>query len=100
MPLAKYAATVRRRTICTCCGRVHAWVFVHALVELNGSDIDAVFLTFSLELSGECHTQDDWHASLKIAVTEVNFKLYSRGDWNVISQSLFDRLPVLQKQAC
>ena len=61
LPLAKYAATVRRRTICTCCGRVHALVFVHvhALVELNGSDIDAVFLTFSLELSGECHTQDD-----------------------------------------
>ena len=71
---------------------------VHAVVESDGSDNDADFQTFSLESSGECPNQDDWHASLKIAGTEVNFKLDSGADCNVISQSLFDRLPVSQKQ--
>ena len=35
---------------------------------------------------------------LKIAGTNVNFKLDSGADCNVISTSLFDRLPVAQKQ--
>ena len=39
---------------------------VHAVVESDGSDNDADFLTFSLESSGEYPTQDEWHASLKI----------------------------------
>ena len=69
------------------------------MVQSDGSDNNADFLTFSLESSGECPNQDDWHASLKIAGTEVNFKLDSRVDCNVISQLLFDRLLVSQKQA-
>lgn len=47
---------------------------VHAMLESDGSDNNADFLTFSLESSGECSNQDAWHASLKIAATEVNFK--------------------------
>lgn len=34
---------------------------VHAVGESDGSDNDADFLIFSLESSGECSTQDDWH---------------------------------------
>ena len=53
------------------------------IVHAAGSD-NADFLTFSLESSGECPTQDDWHASLKIADIKVNFKLDSGADCNVI----------------
>ena len=72
---------------------------VHVMGESEGSDNDADLLTFSLESSGEWSTLDDWHVSLKIADSYVNFKLDSRADWNVISQSLFDQLPVRHKQA-
>ena len=42
----------------------------------------------------ESPRQDDWHVMFKIAGTNVNFKLDSAADYNVISTSLFDRLPV------
>ena len=67
--------------------------------EWEGSDNDADLLTFSLESCGEWPTLDDWHFSLKMADDYVNFKLDSGDNCNVISQSLFDRLPVPHKHA-
>ena len=73
---------------------------VHAMAEETGdSDAGADLLTFSVESSSESPRQDDWHVMLKIAGTIMNFKLDSGTDCNVISTSLFDRLPVVQKQA-
>ena len=72
---------------------------VHAMAEETGdSDAGADLLTFSVESSSESPRQDDWHVMLKIAGTIMNFKLDSGTDCNVISKSLFDRLPVVQKQ--
>ena len=71
---------------------------IHAVAESEGSDNEADLLTFSVESSDECPSQDDWHVSLKIADTRVNFKLDSGADCNVISKSLLDRLPVGPKQ--
>ena len=71
---------------------------IHAVAELEGSDNEADLLTFSVESSDECPSQDDWHVSLKIADTNVNFKLDSGADCNVISKSLLARLPVGPKQ--
>ena len=72
---------------------------VHAMAEEpDDSDAGAVLFTFSVESSSEWPRQDDWHVMLKIAGTNVNFKLDSGADCNVISASLFDRLPVAQKQ--
>ena len=65
---------------------------------MEGSDNEADLLTFSVESSDECSSQDDWHVSLKIADTNVNFKLDSGADCNVISKSLLARLPVGPKQ--
>ena len=70
----------------------------HALAESEGSDNEADLLTFSVESSDECPSQDDWHVSLKIADTSVNFKLDSEADCNVISKSLLARLSVGPKQ--
>ena len=67
--------------------------------ETDDSDAGADLLTFSVESSSESPRQDDWHVMLKIAGTNVNVKLDSGVDFNVISKSLFDRLPVAQKQA-
>ena len=73
---------------------------VHAMAEETGdSDAGADLLTFSVESSSESPRQDDWHVMLKIAGTIMNFKLDSGTDCNVISTTLFDRLPVVQKQA-
>ena len=47
-------------------------------------------LTFSVESSGECTSQVEWHVSLKIADTSVKFKIDSGAYCNVISKSLFD----------
>ena len=67
---------------------------VHTLGELEGSANDAYLLAFSLESSvNKYSSQDDWHVSLKIADTCINFKIESEADCNVIYQSLFDRLP-------
>jgi len=63
-----------REYVCRKRMRDSARKIIHAVVESDGSDNNADFLTFSLELSGECSNQDAWHASLKIAGTEVNFK--------------------------
>jgi len=71
---------------------------IHAVAESEGSDNEANFLTFSVEFSHECPSQDDWHVSLKIADASVNFKLDSGADCNVISKSLLARLPVGPKQ--
>ena len=65
---------------------------------MEGSDNEADLLTFPVESSEECPSQDDWHVSLKIADTNVNFKLDSGADCNVISKSLLARLPVGPKQ--
>lgn len=68
---------------------------VHAMAEEpDDSDAGADLFTFSVESSSEWPRQDDWHVMLKIAGTNVNFKLVSGADCNVISASLFDRLPV------
>ena len=67
--------------------------------ETDDSDAGAYLLTFSVESSSESPRQDDCHVMLKIAGTNVNVKLDSGADFNVISKSLFDRLPVAQKQA-
>ena len=68
---------------------------VHAVAESEGSDNEADLLAFSVESSSKYPSQDDWYVSLKIADTNVNFlKIDSGADCNVISQSLFDRLPV------
>ena len=68
---------------------------VHAMAEEpDDSDAGADLFTFSMESSSEWPRQDDWHVMLKIAGTNVNFKLGSGADCNVISASLFDRLPV------
>ena len=48
---------------------------IHAVAESEGSDNKADLLTFSVESSDECPSQDDWHVSLKIADTRVNFKI-------------------------
>ena len=72
---------------------------VHAVAESEGSDDEADLLAFSVESSGKYPSQDDWHVSLKIADSNVNFKIDSGADCNVISQSLFDRLPVENKQS-
>ena len=73
---------------------------MHAMAEETGdSDAGADLLTFSVESSSESPRQDDWHVMLKIAGTIMNFKLDSGTDCNVISTTLFDRLPVVQKQA-
>ena len=71
---------------------------IHVVAESEGSDNEADLLTFSVESSDECPSQDDWHVSLKIADTRVNFKLDSGADCNVISKSLLARLPVGPKQ--
>ena len=71
---------------------------IHAVAESEGSDNEADLLTFSVESSNECLSQDDWHVSLKIADTSVNFKLDSGADCNVISKSLFTRLQVSPTQ--
>ena len=71
---------------------------IYAVAELECSDNEADLLTFSVESSDECSSQDDWHVSLKIADTNVNFKLDSGADCNVISKSLLARLPVGPKQ--
>ena len=71
---------------------------IHAVAESEGSDNEADLLTFSVESSDECPSQDDWHVSLTIADTRVNFKLDSGADCNVISKSLLARLPVGPKQ--
>ena len=68
---------------------------MHVVAESEGSDKDADLLAFSVESSDK----DDWHVSLKIADTNVNFKIDSGADCNVISLSLFDRLPVENKQS-
>ena len=72
---------------------------VHAVAESEGSDNEADLLAFSVESSSKYPSQDDWHVSLKIADTNVNFKIDSGADCNVISQSLFDRIPVENKQS-
>ena len=72
---------------------------VRAMAESDDSDNDADLLTFSVESSSDSPSQDDWHVSLKIAGTKMNFKLDSGADCNVISHSLFDRLPVANKRA-
>ena len=82
--------------------RKRLWDFggktVHAVAESEGRDNEADFLTFSVESSNECPSQDDWQVSLKIADTSVNFKLDSGSDCNVISKSLLAGLPVGPKQ--
>ena len=70
---------------------------VHAVAESEGSDDEADLLAFSVESSGKYPSQNDWHVSLKIADSNVNFKIDSGADCNVISQSVFDRLPVENK---
>ena len=72
---------------------------VHAVAESEGSDDEDDLLTFSVDSSDECPSQDEWHVSFKIADTNVNFKIDSGADCNVSSKSLFDRLPVDPKQA-
>ena len=69
------------------------------VIESEGSDDEANFLAFSVESSGKYPSQNDWHVSLKIADSNVNFKIDSGADCNVISQSVFDRLPVENKQS-
>ena len=71
---------------------------IHAVTELEGSDDGADLLTFSVESSDECSSQDDWNVLLKIADTNVNFKVDSGADCNIISKSLLARLPVGPKQ--
>ena len=78
--------------------RDFGWKTVHAVAESESSDNEADFLTFSVEPSDEYPSQDDWHVSLKIGDTSVNFKLDSGADCNVISKSLLARLPVGLKQ--
>ena len=58
---------------------------IHAVAESEGSDKEeeADLLTFSVESSDECPSQDDWHISLKIADESVNFKLDSGADCNI-----------------
>lgn len=73
---------------------------VHAVVESECSDNEADLLTFSVESSAEDPSKDEWHVSLKIVNTNVNFKIDSGADCNVISKSLFDRLPVDPRQSC
>ena len=63
------------------------------------SDNEADLLTFAVESNDECPSQDEWHVSLKIADTNVIFKIDSGADCNVISKSLLDRLPVDPKQS-
>ena len=48
---------------------------VHAVAESEGSDDEADLLAFSVESSGKYPSQDDWHVSLKIADSNVNFKI-------------------------
>ena len=50
---------------------------IQAVADLEDSDNEADLLTFSVESSDECPSQDDWYVSLKIADTNVNFKLDS-----------------------
>ena len=50
---------------------------IHAVAESEGSDNEVDLLTFSVESSDECPSQDDWHVLLKIADTSVTFKLDS-----------------------
>ena len=71
---------------------------MHAVAESEGSVDEADLLTFPVESSDECPSQDDWHVSLKIADASVNFKLDSGADCNVTSKSLLARLPVGSKQ--
>ena len=72
---------------------------VHAVTESEGSDNEADLLTFAVESNDECPSQDEWHVSLKIADTNLTFKIDSGADCNVISKSLLDRLPVDPKQS-
>lgn len=76
------------------------WKTVRAVVESDGSDNEADLLTFSVEFSAEGPSKDEWHVSLKIVDTNVNFKIDSGADCHVISRSLFDRLPVDPRQSC
>ena len=48
---------------------------VHAVAESEGSDNKADLLTFAVESNDECPSQDEWHVSLKIADTNVTFKI-------------------------
>ena len=48
----------------------------------------------------ESPSKDEWHVSLKIVDTNVNFKIDSGADCNVISTSLFHRIPVDPRQSC
>ena len=100
---AKRVITARRRIILPMfaerdCG-ILGGKTVHAVAESEGSDDEDDLLTFSVDSSDECPSQDEWHVSFKIADTNVNFKIDSGADCNVISKSLFDRLPVDPKQA-
>lgn len=72
---------------------------MHAVPESEGCDNKADLLTFAVESNDECPSQDEWHVSLKIADTNVTFKIDSGADCNVISKSLLDRLPVDPKQS-
>ena len=72
---------------------------VLAGTESEGIENEADLLTSSVESSDKCPSRHDWHVSLKMADTKVNFKIDSGADFNVISKSLFDRLPVDPKQS-
>ena len=72
---------------------------VHTVAESEGSDNEADLLTFAVESNDECPSQDEWHVSLKIADTNVIFKIDSGAGCNVISKSLLDRHPVDPKQS-
>ena len=65
------------------------------LEETDDSDAGADLLTFSVESSSEFPRQDDWLVMLKIAGTNVNFKLDFDADFNKISTLLllFVRAP-------
>ena len=62
------------------------WKTVRGVVESDGSDNEADLLTFSVEFSAEGPSKDEWHVSLKIVDTNVNFKIDSEADCNVISK--------------
>ena len=59
---------------------------MRTIAESEGSNNDADLLTFLMKSSGDCPSQDDWHASLKIGDAIVNFKLDLEADCNVTSQ--------------
>ena len=71
---------------------------IYAVTESEGSDNEADLLTFLVDSSDECPSQDDWHVSLKIADTSVNFKLDSGPDCKFIFKLLLAPLAVGPKQ--